>query len=215
MEAIILYTQCLVLAEAIACIAGFATWRKWKHGYIKWLPVYLLIITALEIGYHTSITFNKRGIASLIYEIEVPVEMFFISWFFYNTLGTKNRWLVFAGVFIYTISLIIEKVALNQPGYFFRSLSYTIGNLFILIYLIVFFIALVRSEKILTFKTSAVFWIAVGMLVFYLGTFPFYGLYNELAKNIDLFIAFCWVATSFNYCMYLFFTIGFIWGKPD
>ena len=54
-----------------------------------------------------------------------------------------------------------------------------------------------------------------GMLLFYLGTFPFYGLYNELAKDLSIFVPVVWVATSLNYLMYIFFTIGFIWGKAD
>ncbi|MEP7319624.1 MAG: hypothetical protein ABI921_12810 [Panacibacter sp.] len=211
---LILFTNWLVAVEALAAIAGFLTWKKWKDHYLKWFPVYLTMITVRETCYHIFSYLNKGSTASLMYEIAVPVEILFISWFFYCTLTVKNRKVVLAGALLYIVSLVLEKILIDAQGYYFRSLSYTTGNLFILIYLILFLIELVRSEKIFNFQKITVFWIAVGLLIFYMGTFPFYGLYNELAKDINLFIPVAWAATFLNYSMYLCFTIGFIWGKP-
>jgi hypothetical protein len=146
--------------------------------------------------------------------MQAPLEMLFLNWFFYNTLNKHYRKIVTAGTVIYITVLILEKTLFHYNSYYFQSLSYTVANLFILIYITLFFMELMNSEKILVFKKLTVFWIVCGLLVFYLGTFPFYGLYNELSKNIDIFIPVAWVATSLNYCMYLLFTIGFVWGKP-
>lgn len=214
-DKLILFSRILIAAEAFAAFAGFFTWSKWKHTYIKWFPIYLLVIVLLEL---TNRVMEYRGrfeISATVNTIASLLEMLFASYFFYQTLDKKNRKLVFTGVAIYILSFIAEKTLIRASDYFFQSLSYTIGNLFILIYLILFFIELVQSNRLLHFNTFVVFWIAAGMLIFYLGTFPYYGLFNELGKNLDLFIAAAWVATSFNYVMYLLFTIGFIWGKPQ
>nr|MBK9653417.1 hypothetical protein [Bacteroidota bacterium] len=141
--------------------------------------------------------------------------MLFISWFFYKTLPAKFKTLPVISAALYCATLAIEKYNFDNADYFFESLSYTVGNLFILVYIIIYFIDLVRSENILKFNQLTTFWIALGMLIFYLGTFPFYGLYNELTKNLVIFIPAAWVATSLNYIMYLMFTVGLIWGKPD
>lgn len=203
-----------MLAEGLAAIAGIVTWHKWKHGYLKWFVIYLTVIFAGELLYWALILYAKGKNAGLIHNIVIPLEILFISWFFYKTLSPKNKTLIIAGVACYVSALVLEKTLLSSISYYFQSLSYTAGNLFILIYIILFFIQIANSEKILAFKKLAVFWIVCGMLVFYLGTFPFYGLYNELAKNLDIFMPAAWVATSLNYCMYLLFTIGLIWGKP-
>lgn len=214
MHSIILFTRGLLIAEFLAMLAGFITWKKWKNSYLKWLPVYLIVITILEIWHFAFTYLHLYNYANPAYVIVVPFEMLFISWFFYKTLNTKSRSITLAGAAIYIAALVLEKTLFQNNTYYFQSLSYTIGNLFILIYLIIFFIELVKSANIFTFKRLTVFWIACGMLVFYLGTFPFYGLYNELAKDLDVFMPVAWVATALNYCMYLLFTIGFIWGKP-
>lgn len=212
---LVLFTKWLVAAEALAAISGILTWKKWKDCYLKWLPFYLAVISVLEIVNRTLEHYSKFDTANVITGVEVIFEVFFINWFFYKTLATNKHKIIIAGCTFYTISCIFERTFFIDTGYYFASLSYTVGNLFILIYLILFFIELVNSDKLLNFKKLTVFWIALGMLVFYLGTFPFYGLYNELANDLNLFVPLAWISTSLNYSMYLLFTIAFIWGKPQ
>lgn len=209
----ILFTELLILSEAVAAIAGFITWHKWKHSYLKWFPVYLGFIAAIEsanrlIGYN-----NNAAVSGLVRNIAAIVEMLFISAFFYRLLPKRLKKIPVAGIVIFLLSWVTEKTVMSGNDYFFQSLSYTTGNLFILIYLVIFFTELAGSEDILQFKKLTVFWIALGMLIFYLGTFPFYGLYNELSKDMHLFVPVAWTATILNHIMYLLFTIGFIWGK--
>lgn len=214
-DKLILFSRILIAAEALAAFTGFFTWSKWKHTYIKWFPVYLLVIVLLELTNRIIEYGGRFHISATVNTLASLIEILFASYFFYQTLDKKNRKLIFTGVVIYVLSFIAEKTWINTSDYFFQSLSYTIGNLFILIYLILFFSELVQSNRLLHFNTFVVFWISTGMLIFYLGTFPYYGLFNELGKNLNLFIPAAWVATSLNYAMYLLFTIGFIWGKPQ
>ncbi|HRH47202.1 MAG TPA: hypothetical protein PLP23_00545 [Panacibacter sp.] len=212
LDSLILFSRLLILAEAAAAIAGLITWRKWRGTYLKWVPLYLALIVCLELSERLLRNFGEIPVASIIFKVTVVTEMIFIHWFFYKTLHKK---IIIAGACIYLLGFLMENFLIQDHAYYFQSLSYTIGNLFILVYLLMFFIELVKSERILVFKKLTVFWIALGMLVFYLGTFPFYGLYNELAKDLDLFVPLAWISTSLNYSMYLLFTIAFIWGKPQ
>jgi len=215
MKLIILFTQGLLVLEALAAIAGFATWHKWKGSCFQWFPVYLLLIVLLEVFHQVFANYKMFEASAFMYDITIPVELFFLSWFFFHLLNKRIRNVTILGAALFAIAFGAEKFFLQQQGYFFQSLSYTVGNLFILLYLILFFIDLAKSDRMLHFKKLSSFWFSAGMLIFYLGTFPFYGLYNELAKDIGLFIKIAWVATFLNYCMYLFFIIGFIWGEQE
>jgi hypothetical protein len=214
MAALVLYIKWLIAAELLAAVTVFATWKKWKNNYFIVFPFYLTVISLLELAHFLLFKYHYRNAADIIYTIAPFLEILFISWFFYKTLSPKKRNITIAGAAVYIAAFVVEKTILKENTYYFQSLSYTVGTLFILIYLILFFTELARSKNIFTFKQLTVFWVACGMLVFYLGTFPFYGLYNELAKDLNVFIPVAWVATTLNYCMYLLFTIGFIWGKP-
>jgi hypothetical protein len=213
MFSLFLFTKYLLVPEAIAAIVGCLTYGKWKNSYLKWFVLYLCIIVVSETCNRMINIKSGTGVNYFTLTI-VPVELLFINWFFYKTLPPGKKSVVVIGSAVYIISWLMENTFFTGTGYYFRSLSYTAGNLFIVVYTILCFIEFVNSNKILTYKKSVVFWIVLGMLVFYIGTFPFYGLYNELAKNLDIFYPVAWLAISLNYCMYLLFTIGFIWGKP-
>lgn len=215
MHALFIFTQYLLVTQVLAALVGCITFNKWRHSYLKWFVGYLILISILVACGSLLVSFKKQNDFLIINQIAVAIEMLFISWFFYKTLPAKFRALPVAGAALYCATLAIEKYNFDNADYFFESLSYTVGNLFILVYIIIYFIDLVRSENILKFNQLTTFWIALGMLIFYLGTFPFYGLYNELTKNLAIFIPAAWVATSLNYIMYLMFTVGLIWGKPD
>lgn len=213
LSALILFTELLILSEAVAAIAGFITWQKWKHSYLKWFPVYLGFITVLESMNRLLANDATAAMSGWVRNIAAIIEMLFISAFFYRLLPKQHKKIPAAGIILFLISWVLEKTVMSSNDYFFQSLSYTTGNLFILIYLVVFFRELARSEDILQFKKLTVFWVSLGLLIFYLGTFPFYGLYNELAKDMHVFVPVAWIATILNHIMYLLFTIGFIWGK--
>jgi hypothetical protein len=206
------FTKYLLIIEVLAAIAGCITYSKWKNSYLKWFVIYLCVIVISETCSRMIHIKSENGV-NYFTLIIVPIEILFMNLFFYKSLSSNRKILIIIGSALYIISWLVENTIFNKADYYFRSLSYTFGNLFIAIYTILYFIEFVNSSKILGYKKSAVFWIVLGMLVFYVGTFPFYGLYNELAKNLDIFYPVAWVAMSLNYCMYLLFTIGFIWGK--
>jgi hypothetical protein len=59
------------------------------------------------------------------------------------------------------------------------------------------------------------FWTALGLIIFYLGTFPLYALRNTLVKHyLSVFTGYYYVSFVLNYCMYILFSIGFICHKP-
>ena len=203
----------LCLAEALAAVAGIVTWKKWKHTYIKWFVFYLIIIAITEIIVRVLMHQKKIEEVVFINQLLVLFEISFIHWYFYKTLACNKFKLIIAGIAIYLSAWVLEKYYLSSAQYYFQSLSYTLGNLFILIYLVLFFIEFVQSDKIMAFTKQVTFWIATGFLVFYLGTFPFFGLYNELAKDMSLFLPLATVATCLNYGMYILFSIGLLWGK--
>lgn len=98
----------------------------------------------------------------------------------------------------------------------FNSFSSTVGNLLLLILIWSFFIQLVSSNAILTFRRNMLFWVSLGLLLFYLGAFPYYGLRNILARDFkEVYIIYTYIVYVLDILMYVMFTISFIWGKPN
>jgi len=215
MSTILLFKDCITIFEAVAAVTGFITWNKWKNHYFKWVPIYLLVLVFCECaGYYLGLTKNYDAVKTLYMFFVIPFEISFICWLFYRNLSARFKSLVVILWVTYFISMILDHILFDGKDYVFMSLSYTVGNAVILILVLCYFYTLLLSAGILHFKSDIMFWISAGLLIFYLGTFPYYGLYNTMAKHyMGSFISYTWVMIFLNYAMYILFTIGFICGK--
>lgn len=201
-----------------AFISSIIFWNKIKNTYWRWFSVYLLFIVVSEfLGWYLSVQ-NERNLNLALYNyLVVPTEfIFFHLLFFWSFKQTKLRRLPIIGMSIYLLSWLIDISIHSNEETIFYSSSYTIGNLLLLVMVLTFFIQLVTTNAILTFRNNMLFWVSLGILTYYLGAFPYYGLRNIITKHfMELFNSYTYVVYVLDIFMYLMFTISFIWGKPN
>ncbi|MEO6455863.1 MAG: hypothetical protein ABIN97_17410 [Ginsengibacter sp.] len=208
----------LNILEFSACITGFLYWKKIRHSYWRWFPVYLGIIVVTElVAEYFLYAKNDLTVNINIYRFfGVPFEFLFLFWLFYQYLNntSKNKWPVFSAA-IYLICLLIDLLYVGKMKLLFDSFSYTIGNILLLVLLLMFFLKFIKSDDILEYKSSMMFWVCLGLLIFYLGSLPFYGIRTTLYKEYrDFFFVYWYIQYGLNYLMYILFALSFIWGKP-
>ncbi len=199
----------------LSCIIGFIYWESVKKSYWKFFPLYLLIVTTSEIARYLPIYgFKIESLHFLLINI-IPIEFLFFFWLFYKNSQKKSH--LFIGSAVYLIAFLIENIwADTMKSNYFSSFSYSIGNIILLFFILEYFYRLMNSDRILNFKKERMFWVALGLLVFFLGTFPYFGLYNlMLSKYFSLLVSYTWVEIFLNYAMYLLFAASFIWGKEN
>lgn len=205
------------LFEIIACITGFIYWNKLKSSHWKWLPVYLAAIILVEIT--GSFLENTKVAAWNIYLfkfIGFPLQFLFFIWLFYKERVIPKKLIAISSLLFYLLTIGAEEFLLAGKKLPFFSLSYLAGCIILLIGCILYFSKLIRSESILFFKQDIMFWVCLGIVVFYIATFPYYGLFYTLAQKKYRYIhlAYTWASCFLDYLMYIFFTIGFICYKP-
>jgi hypothetical protein len=201
--------------ELAACITGFLFWNKIRHTYWKWFPVYLAIIVAIELTaeYFSYVQLNQPINDAIYWYIGLPLEFLFFFWLFYQYFKPRKWPLILAS--IYVVIWFLDQVYLSNMNLNFDSFSYTIGNALLLIYLFIFFIKFSNSNAILHYRSSMFFWVALGLLIFYVGTFPFYGMRTTLIREYPgIFYVYWYIQFFLNYCMYSLFIVAFIWGRP-
>lgn len=203
--------------EVIACITGFWYWHKIKNTYWKWFPIYLLIIVINEfLGRYLTCIENYSWNNYLFRFWGIPIQFFFFYWLFYRQAKDKiEKKIVVVSVLVYIISFIVDVLYLRGERMWFFSFSYTTGNLLLVILIINYLLKFINSDEIIYYKRSMMFWVAIGLTIFYLGTFPFYALRNTLFYNYEnIFYGYNYIQLIFGCLMYLVFALSFIWGKP-
>ena len=204
--------------ELLAFLSSIRYWKKIRNTHWKWFSLFLLFIVLAEFAgrYFTSHNMDNANHQFYNY-FEIPMEFTFFFWLFYKTFSnTKIKWLPIVCAIVYLVSWLMDILYFSQHHFFFYSFSYTIGNLLLLVLTLRFFMQLVTSDAILTFRKNMMFWVSSGLMLFYLGTFPYYGLRNTIAYNyIDIYTTYSYIVCILDSFMYLMFIFSFVWGKPN
>lgn len=212
-------TAILNFLEIATCITGFAFWPKIRRSYWGWFPIYLGVIFLIETTaeYLAFACGNVAANIAIYRFFGIPFEFLFLYWLFYRYFKTihARRWAL-AVMYIYIVAWLIDLTLVGKMKLFLDSFSYTIGNILLLILLLHYFIGFSRSDDLLYYKTDRMFWVCLGLMIFYLGSLPFHGLRTTLnLKYPGLFIAYWQIQFVLNYLMYGLFIISFVWGKPE
>ncbi len=201
----------LHLCEFIALVAGIIKFKSLKNSYWKWFVFYLAYIFVYEIiSYIAKVEF-KYKIGAFQSYIHMPIEYLFLFWLFaVKSLQKKVLFYWFSVLFF--LSFVID-TRLQQEDFTFKSLNTTIGNLLLLILVMLEFNKQIKSDAILYFKENKMFYINIGVTLFYVGNMPFFGWYMPILKYPEIWNDFYKYFMVSNCIMYLLFAASFVWGK--
>lgn len=207
----------LYFFEMTACITGFIFWDKTKKTFWRVFPIFLLYIVLRETIVQVFTINNNIHTINIFYNfLFTPVEFIFFYWLFYKNLEkTKFKQLPIACSFFYLTTFIIDLFSHHfvQQNYF-QYFSYTIGNLFLLTLAVCFFYIFIKGDTILKFKYNMFFWVCIGLLVYRIGSVPYWSFFGVLSDMyVNLLSTLKNVMLFGNIGMYVFFTIGFLLGK--
>jgi hypothetical protein len=217
-ERIELIRTLVIVFEFVAFLTGFIVLKKLKPPSVKWMVAYLFIISCSELAARILTIMKYKVQVSFLFEyFVIPFEFLFFYWFFYSiSSGSLFKKFCLLSMFLSIITRVTETVFFSNAKYFFSSFSYTFSNMLLLIIVIVYLIRFIKSDDILFFKKNIVIWISIALLIFYLGTFPFYAFDNFLWDKEKQLALFYWQLSMFlNMAMYLLFAIAFIWTTSE
>jgi hypothetical protein len=208
----------LIIAELCALICGVITFKKWRHTHFSYLIYYLVWIVVTEaIGRQLDGPEYYKYDWILYTFFIVPLEFFFFYWLIQKSIkhSAKSK-LVFSFSILFLIAFVFEMYFVKHDRPYFNSFSNSLGAIGLLILILQYFRELVTSNDILNFKRSMIFYIAFGLFCFYIISLPYYGLYNTLVYDyFSIFKAYKPIVLIMSSIMYLLFSFGFIWAKPN
>jgi len=197
--------------EILSALVGLIFLPKLKNSYWKWFSIYLLFVVFQEI-----IWLERRSFLGLLYRdyyayIGIPVQFLFFYWL-YAVKSHRNRKVFWIFSFIYLsnlpLRLFIEE---NDQVY---SINVAVGTILLFILVILEFLKQIKNENILQFWNNKMFYINIGVILFYVGTLPFMVFFDYLRKNHLVILEGYYVYFLIANClMYLLFTISFVCGN--
>ncbi len=194
--------------------------RKQPESYWKTFPWFLIIVglqdgIGLFINRHLSENYPKLNY--YYYQLLViPFQVIYYFWLINRNIVSGKR-VYYIGTAVFIISVILEGFALVKlEGYFFNSFSYMVANILMLAHILRYFYQLSKNDRILLFYRERMFWVSLGLLIFWLGALPLFGIFNYLVLNYPkVFAIYFNVILIFNFIMYTCFLVSFIWAVRE
>lgn len=206
--------QVLLIIELFAALIGLVYFFKLKHSYWRWFGAYLVFIFIQEFFWTHILPpslINYKNYYFLL--LGIPIQFIFLYWL-YALKSLKNRKL-----FVISVSsflLAVASLAITKDSKVAQDLSKNIGTLFLVILIILEYMKQIRNDNILNFKKSKMFYINLGAILFYIGSYPFEIFQKLLYKDYQTFVEYYYVYFIVANCaMYLLFIASFIWGKEQ
>lgn len=205
--------ETLIWIELIAAIFALFYWNKLKNSHWKWFIVYLCVIFIVEAFSRWGLKNNPNYRVYLYDFFGIPVQFLFFYWL-YAIKSLKNYMLFWACTLLYALSFLPYFTLFARESIVY-SLSYTVGNVLLLLMVFLEILKQIKSEKILLFRSNFMFYINIGIIVFYIGTLPFFSFYGLILKDLQFWTNYYIFFMVANHIMYLLFISAFLWGKPN
>jgi len=197
---------------AIIFIISLIKFPLYKSTSLKFLPlIFLLTLVAESMGMLINKVYGPPN--SIVYNI---YYFFYFTLFFYLFMKMidvkKYKNYIKIGIiifwFFYLRDLFFTDV-LNES----YTKSYIAGAGVLIYCIILYYISILQSSKILVVRNDLLFWISVGLFLFYIGYLPIKIIRTWFYKPDSFFEILMIIQFSLITIMYLFFLTGFLWMK--
>ncbi len=199
-------TLFMELASAI-----FATiyYYKYKNSVLKYFLWYLWICVLCEYSGYIMREFFQQINNGIIFNLFFVYNFLFIFYLYKKVLkGTLRKKIMTLYSIFYTVVFIVCCFTLNALfGY--QSISFFVGAFGIILGIFFYFYEILNSQKVLNVKRNLLFWISIGLLIFYVGSIPLrvvIDYYANISFNVLFSIIYILIIIQ-NIC----YIIGFIW----
>jgi len=206
-------SKVLLIIQFFTALIAFVFFIRNNKSYWRWFSFYLIFIFIQEVVW----TYNPEllGFKKQVYYAfcGIPIQYLFLFWLFaFKSLKNSLLYSLFSIIYIASylpIELFYKKLDIVY------SLNLTIGTLLIAFLAVLEFIKQIRSDDILKFKENKMFYITIGVILFYIGTYPFWVFYDVLSQEpyLEVWNIYYLYFLISNCIMYLLFLASFIWGK--
>lgn len=184
---------------------------------LKYFTFYLVFMSLFEI-----IVLYVSDILELdtllIYNILTFFEFNCLLFFIREILSfKKTKRVVTVIVLVFNVIYLLSTLYFCFQGNYmlkYNEIASISGSFSITIAIFLFFKDFINSDRILNFKKSLSFWIAVGLLIYYLGTIPITSIMNSMQSitksEVNLLFNIQYVLVTIMYSIFIF---GALWSQ--
>lgn len=171
-------------SEVIAYLTTIVFYSKHKNRVSFLLLLLMSIIAITETMGKFKSWFPGYTHIFLVQNIEMLLEVFiFLLVYYYSVITTFLRRWILLMIVIYSCFALFCCFTVQPPKDTFPTYSIVVGGLFLLISILIFFYEGLNNFKPVSFYRNYLFYISVGLFIFYANEIPVMTLLNYFLEN--------------------------------
>lgn len=201
-----------IIFQLITAVIGSIYFYKYKKTVLKYFLIVLWYVGINDVlGVILKNYFNVESV-TIMYNIYYLVVFNYLMFLFRNYVSNLNhKRCILIFIILYTLSSIINSFFENYLEEA-ATMPYIIGASFVIVSIIFYYIDILNSEKVLYVNKNLLFWISIGVLIYYCGNIPFRIVRNYVGGLAGASIQYL-VLLILTFVMNTCFIIGFIWSN--
>ena len=204
------WTFLIYFFEFSAFITSAFYYKNLKNANLKSLPFFLFFVFLGEI---VALLLAKKFHTNLFYyNIFTALQMIYYLVLIGKHLNSnKAKIIILSTVLAFIVFTSINFIFVQDLNIRLDSYSFTFGCFLITIWVTYYFFELLNSDQVEDYGTQPMFWIGIGLFIFYLCNIPYMSIFNYLQSNYKtIFNAYFKIIQILGYFMYTFFIIGIL-----
>ena len=174
----------LLLSEFIAALVAVLMYRKFRHSYWKWFTFYLVFIFLAELNSEYILPYYENIRKYYFDFFIIPLEFIFFYWLYsYKSLGNKK--LFWGCTFLYFLSFLPQAFIFDKL-IVISSFNYVVGTFLLSLMILLEFNKQIKTDDILKYRKNMMFYINIGVCLFYIATLPFFSFYDLISKDSEI-----------------------------
>jgi hypothetical protein len=209
-------SQVITYTEVVAFIMSIVAFPQlWKSHYLKWFPLLLFIVVAVEVVQ----TFFREFLGdnnAAIYNIQIPLQHLLYMLILYQAMTRPIVKKMIAGAAVFFMVFTFMTVTFYTAPNKFNVLSYWLGATIIIVAILCKLYEMLQSPTDFNFLKTPFFYILFACLLFNMATLPYFLMSNWLyfaQANREIIVIFVTVMSVFNIIMYSTYALVFLWMK--
>ncbi len=186
----------------------------YRHTTLKLLPIILFLTMITEyLGYYLKDVVYDIPLNKFIYNLYYLIHFSFFFYIFMKMIeNDRFKKNIKIGLVVFWVFFLSDFVF---AGIFQSSFArtYIAGAAILIFCIILYYISILQSSLVLVIKNDLLFWISVGLFLFYIGYIPIKIIKTWFYKPDSFFEFLLVIQFSLIIIMYLFFLTGFLWMK--
>ena len=200
------------LIYSISILVGLFNFKKFSHNKPLKFFLYFLIYTLVSeiIGaYMGKILVVKNNV---IYNSWNIINMLFVSYLLLSQITNKfKRIIIYLLVAIFIIITFVNVLFYAGIFEYLLSKNNLLAKTLVVVVVIIYFTEVLENDKILNFKNSLFFWIALGIFLYNIAFLPAYALF----KYTSVYGMFKYITLGLNLIMHTCFIMGFLLSRKE